>query len=75
MPKILPDGEMAECINSLNIAVTVVFSVVHAWAKNYVKFNRHEVKPEHVLLYHCKDHKKPRIFLLEPTGQSAVNIM
>ena len=26
------------------------------------------------LLYHCKDPKKPRVFLLGPTGTSAISI-
>ena len=26
------------------------------------------------LIYHCKDLEKPRVFLLGPTGRSAVNI-
>ena len=37
MPKILPDDEIVEGINSLNLTKRKVFDVVHTWAnKNYV---------------------------------------
>ena len=72
--------------------------MVHKWAKEYVKYNGHNVEPIHVffsgsggtdkshlvkvihnavwktLLYHCKDHQKPSVLLLGPTGIPAVNI-
>ena len=34
MPQILPDDEIAECINSLNLKQREVFHVVHTWAKD-----------------------------------------
>ena len=40
MPQILPDDES---INSLNSKQREVFNVVHRWAKNYVKYDAHDV--------------------------------
>ena len=98
MPQVLPDAEIAKDINSLNLKQREVFNVVHTWAKNYVKYDGHDVDPVHIfpsvsggtgkshlvkviysaitktLPYHCKDPEKPRVFLLGPTGISAVNI-
>ena len=50
MPQILPDDEIAEGINSLNSKKRQVFSVVHAWAKDYVKYDGHNVEPIHIFL-------------------------
>ena len=36
MPQILPDNEIAEGINSLNLKQKDVFNVVRKWAKEYV---------------------------------------
>ena len=36
MPQILPDNEIAEGINSLNLKQRDVFNVVRKWAKEYV---------------------------------------
>ena len=41
MPKILPDNDIAEGINSLNSQQKEAFNVVHTWAKDYVKYNGH----------------------------------
>ena len=50
MPQILPDDEIAKDINSLNSKQRKVFNVVHAWAKNYVKYDGHDVEPVHTFL-------------------------
>ena len=39
MPQILPDDEIAEGINPLDSKQREVFSVVHTWAKDYVKYD------------------------------------
>ena len=41
MPQILPDDEIEKGINFLNPEQGDVFKVVHTWAKNYVKYDRH----------------------------------
>ena len=50
MPKILPDDDIAEGINSLNSKQREVFNVAHTWAKDYVKYNGHNVEPVHIFL-------------------------
>ena len=50
MPKILPGNDIAEGINSLNSKQREVFNVVHTWAKDYVKYNGHNVEPAHIFL-------------------------
>ena len=50
LPQILPDDEIAEGINSLNSKQREVFNVVHTWAKDYVKYNGHNVQPVHIFL-------------------------
>ena len=47
--KILPDDEIADSINSLDSKQKELFNVGHMWAKDYVKYNRHNVKPLHIL--------------------------
>ena len=42
MPKILPDDEIAEGVNSLNLKQRKVF--------NYVKYNGDDVKPVHIFV-------------------------
>ena len=49
MLKIFPDDEIADSINSLDSKQKELFNVVHTWAKDYVKYNRHNVKPLHIL--------------------------
>ena len=43
MPKILLDYDIAEVINFLNSKQTEVTNVNHTWAKDYVKYDRHEL--------------------------------
>ena len=51
MPKILPDDEIVEGINSLNLTKRKVFDVVHTWVnKNYVNCDGHDVEPVHIFL-------------------------
>ena len=50
MPQILPDDEIAEGINSLNSKHREVFNVVHTWARDYVKYDGHNVEPIHIFL-------------------------
>ena len=49
-PQILPDGEIAKGVNSLNSNQREVFNVVHKWAKDYVKCNGHNVEPVYIFL-------------------------
>ena len=42
MPKILLDSKQAE-----------VSSVIHTWAKDYVKYDKHDVEPVHIFLSSC----------------------
>ena len=50
MPQILPDNEILKCGNSLNSKQREVSNVVHKWAKNYVKYDGHDVEPVHIFL-------------------------
>ena len=50
MSKILPDNDIAEGKNSLNSKQRDVFNVVHTWARDYVKYNGHNVEPVHIFL-------------------------
>ena len=50
MPQVLPDDEIAKGINSLNSKQREVFNVVHTWAKNFVKYNGHDVELVHIFL-------------------------
>ena len=47
MPQILPDDEIAKGINSKQWEV---FNVVHAWAKEYLKYDGHDVESVHISL-------------------------
>ena len=35
-------------INSVNPKQSRVFNVIHKWAKEYVKYNRHNIEPVHM---------------------------
>ena len=48
MPQILRDDELAEGINYLNSKQREVFTVVHTWAKDYVKYNENNIEPIHI---------------------------
>ena len=48
IPQILPDDETTEGMNSLNSKQREVFDVVHSRAKDYVKYDRHNVEPIHI---------------------------
>ena len=51
--QILPDEEIAEVIvksNSKQREIHTCFNVVHTWTKDYVKYDRHNVKPIHIFL-------------------------
>ena len=48
MPKMLPDDEIAERINSLNSKQREVFNAVHIWTKDLVKYNGHNVEPVYI---------------------------
>ena len=50
MSQILPGGEIAKGINSLNSKQREVFNVVHTWANDYVKYDGHDVQPVHIFL-------------------------
>ena len=50
MPQILPDGEIAKCVNSLNSKQREVFNVAHQWAKDYVNCNGYNVEPVYIFL-------------------------
>ena len=51
MSKILPNDKIAEIINSFNSKQRGVFNVVHTWAKDHVKYRRHNVKPLYIYIY------------------------
>ena len=87
--QILPDDEMVESTNSLNLKEKEVFNVVHTWAEDYVKYDGHNVELINIFLsgsectgklndiqLHMKNIalSLQRFFSLEPTGISAVNI-
>ena len=48
--QILADNEIAAGINSLNSKQREFYNVVHAWAKDYVNDDRHNVEPIHIFL-------------------------
>ena len=50
MPKILPDDEITQDINSLTSTQREFFNVVHTWAKDYVNYYGHNVGPVHIFL-------------------------
>ena len=50
MPQILSDDEIVKCINSLNSKQREVFSVVHTWSKDYVKYDKHDVELVYIFL-------------------------
>ena len=50
IPQILADNEIAEGKNSLNSKQREVYNVVHAWAKDYVKHDMHNVEPINIFL-------------------------
>ena len=50
MLQILPDNEIVEGINSLNSKQREIFNMVHTWAKEYIKYDRHNVELIHMLL-------------------------
>ena len=45
--QILPDDEFAKVIYFSNSKQREVISVVHTWAKNFVKYDGHDVEPVH----------------------------
>ena len=47
MSQILPDNEIADSINSLNSKQRETFNAVHTWAKEYVKYDGHNVESIH----------------------------
>ena len=61
MPKILPDDEIAKGKNSLNSKKREVFNVIHTWANNYVKYDRHNVEPIHIFLSDSGGTRKPHL--------------
>ena len=50
MPQILPDNEIAEGINSLNSKQSKIFNMFHTWAKEYTKYDGHNVEPVYIFL-------------------------
>ena len=50
MPKILPDDEIAEGIYSLISKQRELFNVVNKWAKDYVKYDGHNIKSVYMFL-------------------------
>ena len=50
MPQILPHNAISKHINSSHSKQREVFNVVHTWAKNYVKYDGHDVEPVHMFL-------------------------
>ena len=50
MLQILPDNEIVEGINSLNSKQREIFNMVHTWAKEFIKYDRHNVELIHMLL-------------------------
>ena len=50
MPQTLPDDEIGKDINSLNSKQREVFNVVHTWAEDCVKYDGHNVEPNHIIL-------------------------
>ena len=87
MPQILPDDEIAESMNSFNSKQReVVFNVVYAWVKDYVKCDGFYLEPIQIFLsgrggtgishlvslYHCKDPEKAIVLLFGPKGISVV---
>ena len=50
MPQILLDFETVQGTNSLNSKQKEVFSVVHTWTKDHVKYDGHNVEPIHIFL-------------------------
>ena len=50
MSQKLPDDEIAENANSLTSKYRKVFNVIHAMAKDYVKYNLHNVEPVYLYL-------------------------
>ena len=61
MPKILPDDEIAEVINSLNSKQREFFNMYYAWAKNCVKYNGDNVEPVHIFLSGSGDTSKSHL--------------
>ena len=49
-PQVLLDDENAKGINSLNSEQRKVFNVAHTWAKDYVKYDEHDVEPMQIFL-------------------------
>ena len=50
MPKILPDDRIVEGIDAWDSKQKEVFNAVHTWAKDYVKYDEHNVEPVHIFL-------------------------
>ena len=50
MPKTLPEHEIVEGINSLNLKHMKIFNVVQTLATDYVKYNGHDVEPVHLFI-------------------------
>ena len=53
MPKILLDYNIGVGIKSLNSKQAEVSSVIHTCAKDYVKYDKHDVEPVHIFLSSC----------------------
>ena len=50
LPKILPDDEIVEVMNLLNSKQKEILIAVHILAKDYVKYDGHNVEPVHIFL-------------------------
>ena len=50
MPQMLADDEIAEHRSSLYSKQREVFNVVHTCAKDYIKYNGHNIEPIHIFL-------------------------
>ena len=50
MSKILSDGKIEEGINSLNLKLREVFSMVHIWVKDHAEHDGYVVQPVHIFL-------------------------
>ena len=53
--QILPDDKIAKDINFLNSKKREVFNVVHTWARDYVKYDGHDVEPVQISFRQWRD--------------------
>ena len=58
MLQILPDGEIAKGIHSLNSKQMKVFNMIHKWSKDCVKCNGNNVEPGYIFLSGSRDTDK-----------------